>query len=44
MIQIEESAYIKLKEYCKANDKKMGPVVKRLIEEKTFKNILRVRQ
>lgn len=42
MIQLEESAYLQLKEYCKQNDKKMGPVLARMIEEKFKRNVLRV--
>ena len=42
MIQIEESAYNKLKEYCERHDKKLGKTVATFIEEKTKRNVLKV--
>ena len=44
MVQLEESAYLKLKEYCEENGYKMGPELKRWIEQKTYRNILKVRK
>lgn len=42
MIQVEESAYNKLKKYCELHDKKLGKTVATFIEEKTKLNVLRV--
>jgi len=47
MIQLEETAYLKLKEFCKENDKKMGPLIARWIndtikDDNPPRNVLRV--
>ena len=44
MIQLEESAYLKLKQYCEEGNHKMGPELKKWIEEKTSRNILKVKK